>query len=173
VYGRDGYFLPNYDDRGRHRASLPGYVTSVDPTRDGGGGGFGNCLDHVWEFGTGDRRALAPDRSNGGPRNVGCLYTATPLAAGMTMSFDVVATPGSAYRLAMYFVDWDSTARRTCVEIFDHHTRKRAVPVRIVEDYHGGKYLVYECVGSLRIRVAHVGGANAVLSGLFFDPINR
>jgi hypothetical protein len=91
----------------------------------------------------------------------------------MTMSLDITVTPGAAYRLAMYFVDWDSTTRRTCVEIFDYDTRKRAVPVRVVDDYHGGHYLVYDCDRSLRIRIAHVRGANAVLSGLFFDPAPR
>ncbi len=173
VHGRDGYVLFDYDTPGRHRTSLPSYVTSVVPTRDGGGGGFGNCLDCVWEVGTQDRRALAPDRSNSGPRNAGCLYTATPQAPGMTMSLDLTVAPGSAYRLALYFVDWDSTARRSLVEVFDHDTRKRVVPVQLVDAYHGGQYLVFDCDRSLRIRIAHVRGDNAVLSGLFFDPAGR
>ncbi|MET1071582.1 MAG: alpha-L-rhamnosidase C-terminal domain-containing protein [Umezawaea sp.] len=93
VHGRDDHVLFDYDGQGVHRAALPGYVTSVVPTRDGGGGGFGNSLDCVWEVGTRDRRALAPDRTNGGPRTAGCLYTATPQAVGMTMSLDVTVTP--------------------------------------------------------------------------------
>jgi hypothetical protein len=32
---------------------------------------------------------------------------------------------------------------------------------------------VYECDRSVRIRVAHILGDNAVLSGLFFDPLGN
>jgi hypothetical protein len=63
----------------------------------------------------------------------------------MSVSLDLTATPGSAYRLAMYFVDRDSTTRRSCVEVFDHDTRKRVVPVQVVEDHHRGQYLVHDC----------------------------
>ncbi|WP_433892452.1 alpha-L-rhamnosidase C-terminal domain-containing protein [Streptomyces sp. CA-111067] len=166
AYGRDGHVLFNYDAAGQHLASLPGYVSSVTPWS----GGNSSCLNTVWESGTGDARALARDASGGFPRNAGVLYSMTPSPGGMTMVVDVAADPGAVYQLAMYFVDWDSTARRVCVEVFDLDTLKRAVPVQLVDDFHDGHYLVYRCDRPVRIRVAHVLGANAVLSGLFFDP---
>ncbi|MCS7483717.1 hypothetical protein ACFFQW_35170 [Umezawaea endophytica] len=57
--------------------------------------------------------------------------------------------------------------------MFDHDARKRATPVQLVDDYHGGQYLVYDCDRLLRIRVGYIRGDNAVLSGLFFDPTGR
>lgn len=87
------------------------------------------------------------------------------------MAVEITAAPGSAYRLAMYFVDWDRKGRRVAVEVFDLDTRKLVAPEQLVDDFTGGAYLVFACEGSLRLRIAHIRGDNAVLSGLFFDPI--
>lgn len=86
------------------------------------------------------------------------------------MAIDVTATAGTTFQLAMYFVDWDSVSRRSAVEVFDLQTRKLVAPEQMVTEYHGGKYLVYACDRSVRLRIAHIRGDNAVLSGLFFDP---
>jgi hypothetical protein len=168
VYGRDGHVLFNYDGAGHDRSALPGYVGSVTPWRTG----WSASLDTVWESATEDRRAPAPDAGNGKVRNAACLYTGTPGAGGMTMPIDVSVAPGTTYQLALYFVDWDSTARRLAVEVFDLATRKLVAPEQLVDDFHGGTWLVYACDRSVRVRVAHVLGANAVLSGIFFDPVS-
>jgi len=166
VYGGDGHVLFNYDGMGDDRRSLPDYVESVTPWRTGWSG----CLNAVWEPSTGDRRAPAADARNGTSRSAACVYTTTPDPGGMTMPIDVAVTPGTSYQLALYFVDWDSTARRLAVEVFDLATRKLVAPEQLVDDFHGGVWLVYDCDRSVRVRVAHVLGANAVLSGVFFDP---
>lgn len=168
-YGRDGYVMFNYDGSGHDRQSLPDYVTSVAPWRSGWSG----SLNAIWQSGVNDHRALAADATNGTPRTAACIYTTTPSPGGMTMPVDISVKPGTRFQLAMYFVDWDSTARRLAVEVFDLATRKLVAPEQLVDDYHDGTWLVYECDRSVRVRIAHVLGANAVLSGLFFDPIPR
>lgn len=170
VYGADGHVLFNYDGAGRHRASLPSYVSSIDPWTSGYQG-WSNCSNAIWEQSTSERRALAPDAGNGGPRAATCLYSGTPSPAGMTMVVELRAARDAAYRLAMYFVDWDRKGRRVAVELFDLDSRKLVAPERLVDDFAGGKYLVYAVEGPLRLRIAHIRGDNAVLSGLFFDPI--
>lgn len=169
VYGRDGYVLFNYDGPGKHRSAPPSYIVSVVPWENGYAG-WSNCLNTAWVNGTSDRRALAPDRANGVPRNAACVYSATPSPGGMTMAIDVTAAPGASFQLAMYFVDWDSVTRRSAVEVFDLETRKLVAPEQMVTEFNGGKYLVYRCDRSVRLRIAHIRGDNAVLSGLFFDP---
>jgi alpha-L-rhamnosidase len=167
VYGNDGYVMFDYDGATVvDPTNLPSYVQSVVPSTSG----FDACLSTVWESGTGDTRALAPDATNGTPRTAACLYSMTPSASGMTFPVDVTVAPGRKFQLAMYFVDWDSTARRLAVEVFELETLKLAAPEQLVNDFHDGVWLVYECDASVRIRVAHVLGANAVLSALFFDP---
>jgi hypothetical protein len=168
VYGRDGYILFNYDGPGADRAAKPSYVQSVVPWV---GGSWSDCLSTMWQSGTDDRRALAPDITNGTPRSAACLYTGTPSPGGMTMPIDVTVAPGVTFQLGMYFVDWDSVTRQLAVEIFDLESRKLVAPEQMIKDFHRGTYLVYECDRSIRIRVAHILGANAVLSGLFFDPL--
>jgi len=170
VYGRDGHALFNYDGPGGDRVVKPPYIVSIDPWRSGSAG-WSNCLNAVWEMGTSEQRALAPDAGNGFPRNATCIYSGTPSPGGMTMAVEITAAPGSAYQLAMYFVDWDRKGRRVAVEVFDLDSRKLVAPEQLVDDFAGGAYLVFACEGSLRLRVAHVRGDNAVLSGLFFDPI--
>lgn len=170
-YGADGHVLFNYDGAGRNRASLPAYVSSVQPWTQGYAG-YSNCLNAIWEPATSDRRALAPDAGNGSSRTAACLYSSTPSPAGMTMVVELAAERSVQYQLAMYFVDWDAKGRRIAVEVFDLDSRKLVAPERLVDDFVGGAYLVYAVEGPLRLRIAHVRGDNAVLSGLFFDPIS-
>ncbi|SFF25697.1 alpha-L-rhamnosidase [Actinacidiphila alni] len=166
VYGRDGQVLFNYDGMGHDRSDLPDYVESVSVWRTGWSG----ARDAVWVAGTDERRALAADRSNGGARAAACVYTTTPNPGGMTMPVDIAVRPNTSFQMALYFVDWDSTARRLAVEVFDLATRKLVAPEQLVDDFHGGAWLVYDCDRSVRVRVAHVLGDNAVLSGVFFGP---
>jgi hypothetical protein len=66
-------------------------------------------------------------------------------------------------------VDWDRRERRVAVELFDGETLERIAPVQLVRNFAGGKYLVFPCRQSLRLRIDQVRGDNAVLSGIFFD----
>jgi hypothetical protein len=50
---------------------------------------------------------------------------------------------------------------------------KLVAPVQLIKDYQNGKYLVFDYSGSLRIRVNHVRGKNAALSGIFFDDVSK
>lgn len=170
-YGADGHVLFSYDGEGRDRVALPGYVEAVVPWKSGQTAGWSNCRDAVWASGTSDRRALAPDADGGEPRTAGCIYSTSPDAGGMTMAVDVLAARDASYRLSMYFVDWDEKGRRQAVEVFDHETRRLLAPEQLVDDFAGGLYLVFALAGPLRLRFAHVRGDNAVLSGLFFDPL--
>jgi hypothetical protein len=166
-YGGYGYVLFDYDGVGRNRELLPGFVRSVTPAATRA---FGNCLHGPWASGTTDRRALAPDADNGAMRNLGVVYTSGwPL--GETMTVDIATTPGMRYQLALYCVDWDRQDRQQVIEVFDLQTLKLVAPVRLVERFAEGKYLLYECDRSVRLRFDLLNGDNAVLSGLFFDPI--
>lgn len=170
-YGSDGYVLFSYDAPGQHREVLPDYVGSVTPLTSSSWADWSTTLDTQWAVGTDDRRALAPDPGNGTPRNAGVVYSRAPAPGGMTMVVDIEATPDQAVRIGLYFVDFDSTARRLAVEIFDLETRKLLAPEQLIDDFHDGVYLRFACDRPVRLRVAHVLGANAVLSGVFFDPL--
>jgi alpha-L-rhamnosidase len=168
-YGQDGHVLFDYDGAGRNHERLPDYVESIAPaaTRT-----YGNCLRGQWTGGTTERRALAPDRAKGVPRNLGVVFSAGwPM--GMTMSVDVATTPGTRYQLALYCIDWDRQGRHQVIEVFDLQTLKIVAPVRLVEAFAEGTYLLYECDRGVRLRFDQMRGDNAVLNALFFDPRAR
>ncbi len=53
---------------------------------------------------------------------------------------------------------------------FDLASRKLIAPRRVYADFTGGTYAVYHCRQSVRVRIDHICGENAVSSGVFFDP---
>lgn len=166
VYGKDGYVLCNYNGNGVDKKSLPSYVASVSYFMI-----YGNGLPNsaTWATNTNDTRALAPDSSNQNPRNAACLSTDENIGGRNTMTFSINCIGTNSYQVALYFVDWDNGGRRLAVEMFDAKTLNLVAPVKVVTNFSGGKYLVYSYNKSVKFRIDHVRGRNAVLSGIFFD----
>ena len=163
VYGKEGYVLCNYDGKGTDKKSLPSYVTSVDYFR--AFGGSTRVPDNTsWVIGTHDKRALAPDPNNLTPRNATCLSN-----SDQTMSFTIGIEGMHDYQVALYFVEWENKGSRVAVEMFDATTLNLIAPVKIVNSYAGGKYLVYSYNKSAKFRIDKVRGDIITLSGIFFD----
>ena len=53
--------------------------------------------------------------------------------------------------------------------MFDAHTLNLIAPVKIVDNYSGGKYVVYSYNKSVKFRLINVRGGFVTLSGIFFD----
>ena len=85
------------------------------------------------------------------------------------MTVDINLANAKPCQIALYFVDWDNKDRRVAVEVFDRETLARIAPVRLVRDFAGGKYLIYQYNKSVRFRINQVRGDNATLSGIFFN----
>ncbi|HSY20301.1 MAG TPA: alpha-L-rhamnosidase C-terminal domain-containing protein [Candidatus Acidoferrales bacterium] len=169
VYGQDGYVLCNYNGNGTDKKSLPPYVASVNYSMFGGNG-LPNFA--VWASDTGDLRALASNPTNSGSRNAACIYTDGANGGRNTMTFTISMIGTQKHQVALYFVDWDNRGRRLAVEMFDAVTLNQVAPVQVVTNYSGGCYLVYNYNKSAKFRIDHVWGDNAVLSGIFFDPVS-
>jgi hypothetical protein len=71
--------------------------------------------------------------------------------------------------VAFYALDWDTQARAEQITARNTATGQD-LDVRGVDLFNGGKYLVYDVMGQVTFRFTKIGGANAVLSGLFFSP---
>ena len=165
VYGKEGYVLCNFNGEGRDKKSLPSYVTSLEYFR-----AFPrtkNCLpdNTVWVTGTSDKRALSPDSKNSTPRNATC-YSNNDNTLTVTIGIDGTRD----YQVALYFVDWDKKSMRQVVEMFDANTLNMIAPVKMVNGYSDGKYLVYSYNKSVKFRIDKIRGNIATLSGIFFDP---
>ena len=155
-YGSKGYVLCNYDSL-RTRMSLPQFIEY--PV-------FSKNENIHWTTRTSDKRAL---EDLNGTRNIGALITQDPYACMQTMTIDIPCKTKQTYKLSLYFVDWDTSERRSAIEIFDLNDKRLLAPLYMVRDYSGGKYVTYEFDRSVRIRINQVRGINAALSGIFFD----
>jgi hypothetical protein len=159
-YGNKGYLLCNYDGAEKHRVQLPDFIAPLV---------FKKNANTQWASQTTDNRALVSDDATATTRSIGAIYTRDPNACDQTMTIDVPCKEKQTYRLSLYFVDWDSKSRRSAIEIFDMENKNLLMPVYMVRDYTGGKYVTFEFDRSVRIRINQVRGDNAALSGVFFD----
>jgi len=162
-YGREGGFLFG-ENGGRNRIRLPDFVASVI-SRKGHIGAWTSLVNSP---------ALAESPTGGGARCSGVLDCDDPASwSQQCLVVDVALKQPAEYQLALYFVDLDGKNRRQSVELFDLASRKLIAPTRVYSNFTGGTYAVYNCQQSVRIRVNHIRGYDAVLSGLFFDPQSK
>lgn len=160
-YGKAGYVLFNYRRQGSNVQRLPVYLKAIT---------LKNAGDiHI------DRPDL-PSTNNGllsdsagNQQQFGAIITKDPQATLQTMTVNLEVSDNKKHRVALYFSDWDSQSRRTVIELFNLKTLNLIAPVQLVKNYQQGKYLVFECTGSIRIRINQVRGKNAAVSGVFFD----
>ena len=83
-------------------------------------------------------------------------------------TINVNVTDGQVHQLALYCVDWDSTARAQLIEIRAADTNA-LLDSRSIASFNQGRYLVWNISGAVNIVVTRTSGANAVVSGLFFQ----
>lgn len=85
-----------------------------------------------------------------------------------TFTVDIKLKYKRKYTAALYFSDSEGD-KSLAVETFDGKTLDMISPVKALNDYERGVYLVYEYDDSVRFRINHVRGDNVSLSGIFFD----
>ena len=157
VYGKDGYVLFGYDGDKTNREQLPSYVQSVTIKPR-------SVAATQWDHDVNDPRALASNGHNEGTRNAATLYNRC------TVLVDIRLKQPHPFRLAAYAVDYDRQDRQEAVDIYNLPALTLAAPTQAVREYQEGKYVMFECQDSVRLRFDTIGGSNAVVSGIFFDP---
>jgi hypothetical protein len=145
VYGREGYNLVG------DLSNVPSYA-QIAPR---------SYTAWTWSGTTTETRAL--QRASSGGRIAACWYSDT------SFSIDVNFTDGQTHQLALYALDWDTTTRGQTVDIVDASTNA-VIESRSLSSFNGGKYLVWNVRGHIKINLKRTSGGNAVISGLFFDP---
>ena len=147
----------NWDRSGQSgQRALPAYAT-VSVT--------GDTL-YTWAASTSDVRAL--QISSGSSSRIAPTYYSSS-----TFTVDVNLTDGNTHQMALYLVDWDSTARTESISIVDAATGA-VLDTGTYSSFHNGEYAVWNVSGHVQIHTDsgdQDGGANAVVSGLFFGPV--
>lgn len=160
AYGSKGYALFSYDGLGAHRTKLPEQCKSITYQRE---------EDHKYVNATTDNRALVSNIDNDKSRSLGALITLDPQVCRQTMTIDVDYQQDKPYKISLYFVDWDSSDRRSAIELFDLQNKRILSPVHMVRNYGMGRYVTFEVNQPVRVRICQVRGANAACSALFLD----
>jgi YVTN family beta-propeller protein len=143
TYGANGDYIANY------AANNPSYGT-VSFT--------GQSL-WTWANPTIDPRALRTSTSQG----IASTYY------GPTFSINVNLTDGNKHRVALYLLDWDTTARAETIQILDAASNT-VLDTEKFSNFHNGVYAVWDIKGDVLIQVTGTAGYNGVVAGIFFGP---
>jgi hypothetical protein len=95
-------------------------------------------------------------------RVAACWYS------GGTSTFDINLTDGATHQVALYVLDWDSTARTERLDVVNA-TTGAVLDSRSLVNFHDGQYAVWTIGGHVIVKVTSTGGINGVVSALFFD----
>jgi hypothetical protein len=146
-YGADGQLIAN-------DVTAPPAYAAVSLTGD---------TVYTWAASTSDVRALQT-QSGAASRIASAYYSST------SFTIDVNLTDGNTHRVALYLLDWDGSARSESVSILDAASNTVLSTLEF-SSFHAGEYAVWNLQGHVLIQVSNTGGSNAVVSGIFFDPV--
>jgi hypothetical protein len=140
-YGSDGFSIANGPQ------SLPAYASFTPQS----------ALSWTWAAGTGDARAL---QSSAG-------RLASTWYSGSSFSVDVNLTDGQQHAVELYAVDFDYRGRSETIQLLDANTGA-VLDTRSISNFTSGIYIGWSVTGHVTVQVTCNGGANAVVSGIFF-----
>jgi parallel beta-helix repeat protein len=147
VYGADGYVVSQDSN-----TKIPTYAQVSSA-------GLSN---YIWNSSTSDVRALKR------PENLSTRIAAT-WYSGSSLSISTNLTDGNPHQIALYLLDWDSSARAETVTV-TNATSGAILDTRVLSagTFTNGKYAVWTVTGNVKFQVTRNSGANAVVSGIFF-----
>jgi len=125
---------------------------------------------YAWAGSTSDVRALEK-ASSATDRIAACWYTPSG-SSGASYTIDVNFTDGKSHQLAVYVLDWDNLGPRAeTIQVMDAVSGS-VLDTESASSFRNGEYLIWTVQGHVQINVINrVPGSNAVVSGLFFDPV--
>jgi uncharacterized delta-60 repeat protein len=149
-HGASGYDIAG--DNSASNPSLPSYVASVSLTGDS---------TYTYQSSTSDPRAL--QQSDATSRIAAVWYAAPSFTINVNMA------DAAIHRVSLYAMDEDSN-RAEQIEVIDPATGQ-VLDTRSIANFSSGIYLTWDVSGSVTFKVTSTAGVNAVISGLFFDPV--
>jgi len=118
-----------------------------------------NASQFVWVANTSDTRALETGNGPAGTRTAATWF-------GSIFDFDV--TFNGPQQFEVYALDWDSGGRVETITIVDPSSNA-VLDTETISNFSQGTYLVWNISGHVKIIITLNNGANAVISGAFFD----
>jgi hypothetical protein len=145
VYGAEGYYVIG------GASALPSFA-QITPS---------GKSDWTWQASTADVRC--PQRGGTATDRVaGCWYSSG------SFTVDLNLTDGQAHKVSFYCLDWDNSGRVQSVQVADA-TTGAVLNSQNVSAFNGGKYLVWEMKGRVKVTFTRSAGANTVITAIFLD----
>jgi uncharacterized protein (TIGR03437 family) len=144
VYGSDGYHVVN------DTSNLPAYAQVSE----------GGNQSWTWAASTSNAQALQKALLND--------RIAATWCANAAFTIEVNFTDGNRHQVALYALDYDRDGRTESVDVLDA-TSGAVLDSQSISGFSQGRYLVWDVAGHVRFRITRTVGANAVISGLFFQ----
>ena len=120
--------------------------------------------DYTWSTDPYDNRNL-DETSDYYGRIAGTWYTQTSETFNVNLMYNV------ASKVSFYVLDWDSQGRSEDFDITDADTGA-LLDTETVSNFQNGEYLSWNLQGNVNVTVTNLDpDANAVVSGVFFDPV--
>jgi uncharacterized protein (TIGR03437 family) len=145
-YGADGFNTIN------DIASYPSYAQV----------GVSGYASPTWAASTTDPRALQKDLASD---RIAARWESSGTSSFFTIDLNI--TDGLSHQIALYSLDWDGTNRSQRVDVMDWASNA-LLDSQSISQFNGGKYLVWNVKGHVRITVNKTGAKTAVVSGLYF-----
>jgi hypothetical protein len=146
--GKDGYIVFSKGGNGVHDQKLPPYVEDIQTVGD----------HYRWAWND-DKRGLE-DPAGAAERCSACLYS------GNEVWVNINTKRPTPYRLSFYCLDYDRCGRAQTLEMIKDGKTFHTLDMPAIGE---GKWLHYDVVGSVSIKLSCTGAANAVIAGVFFD----
>lgn len=96
-------------------------------------------------------------------REATCWYTFS------TLDLDVRFGDRTPRRLGLYFLDYDDLKRSERIDVLNEGGQ--VLDSRVISEFRGGRYLIWDVVGPVRFRITPLSGPNAVVNGVFAGPV--
>jgi hypothetical protein len=124
---------------------------------------FANQQSWLWGTSTTIARYLQTG-PGAATRVAGCVYSPS------SFSLDLNLTDGQTHRVSFYLLDWEPIGRTETIQVTDA-VSGRVLDTQNASSYGTGRYLSWNLSGHVKLTFTNTGPYNAVLSGIFFDPI--
>jgi hypothetical protein len=127
----------------------------------------------TYSLATSDKYALRyfqnPPPTDGSNRIAAVLYDYSTVESPIRLSIDV---GDNTRKVSFYCFDQQSAVARTQrIEIIDP-TSLEVLETYTPTGFQNGVYFVFEIRGKVEVKISRVTGSNAVISGIFFDPLD-
>jgi predicted lactoylglutathione lyase len=108
--------------------------------------------------------------------NVSALQTASGASTRIASTYysttsetiNLNLTDGATHKISLYLLDWLSNARTETITISDA-VSNAVLSTESYATFENGEYAEWNISGHVLIKITKTGGANAVVSGIFFD----